>query len=79
MTFDIHRPLTNKQGELDEDVAGEFEALLMQRLADSPEKGPAEGAAGQPPEEPLNAQSIGRLAERVEQSGQCRSKRCGRR
>src|SRR4051812_31146612 len=40
MTFDIHRPLTNKHGELDEDGAGEFEAELMQRFADSPEAKP---------------------------------------
>jgi hypothetical protein len=40
MTFDIHRPLTNKHGELDEDVAGEFEAELLQRFADSPEAKP---------------------------------------
>jgi hypothetical protein len=33
MTFDIHRPLTNKHGELDEDVAGEFETELMERFA----------------------------------------------
>ncbi|WP_437588996.1 hypothetical protein [Sorangium sp. So ce1000] len=40
MMFDIHRPLTNEHGELDEDVAGEFEAELMQRFADSPEATP---------------------------------------
>lgn len=40
MMFDIHRPLTNKHGELDEEVAGEFEAELMQRFADSPEAKP---------------------------------------
>jgi hypothetical protein len=37
MAFDIHRPLTNKHGEVDEDVAGEFEAELMKRFAESPE------------------------------------------
>jgi hypothetical protein len=37
MMFDIHRPSTNKHGEIDEDVAGEFEAELMNRFAESPE------------------------------------------
>jgi hypothetical protein len=37
MTFDIHRSLTNQHGEIDEHVAGEFEAELMKRFAESPE------------------------------------------
>lgn len=40
MTFNIHRPLTNKHGELDDDVAAEFEAELVQRFAESPEAEP---------------------------------------
>lgn len=40
MTFNIHRPLTDHHGELDEHVAEEFEADLMQRFADSPEATP---------------------------------------
>jgi hypothetical protein len=37
MMFDIHRPLTNPHGEIDEHIAGEFEAELMKRFAESPE------------------------------------------
>jgi len=40
MVFDIHRRLTNKHGEIDEAVAGEFEAELMERFAESPEASP---------------------------------------
>lgn len=40
MTFDIHRPLTNQHGEIDEAIAGEFEAELMERFAESPEASP---------------------------------------
>ncbi len=37
MRFDIHRPLSNPHGEIDEHIAGEFEAELMKRFAESPE------------------------------------------
>ena len=40
MTFDIHRSLTDEHGEIDEDVAEELEAELMERFAESPEASP---------------------------------------
>ncbi len=40
MAFNIHRTLTNKHGELDEEVVEEFEAELMERFSDSPEATP---------------------------------------